>query len=242
MAIYVVPDIHGEYSKLLNVMEKINKVRKPHETVVFLGDYIDRGDCSKDVVNYMFELMSNDDNVVALLGNHDDEFYNIMERVERLNIYDIEWLSRYCIETLSSYGVSTLPLKYNSVEDNMRDNFDFIKEELIKLKKSEDYRKFKILMVNCRKYYKEGKYIFSHSGGVSYKPVEEQTVNELIWTRDFKPRNDDYIYVCGHTPTGSGEVEKNGSMLMCDVGAVFRDIEIPLIKLEEDTYGLPRIH
>lgn len=242
MPIYVVPDIHGEYTKLVNVMEKINKVRKPNETIVFLGDYIDRGKRSKDVVNYMFEIMSNDDNIVALLGNHDDEFYNIMERVERLNIYDIEWLSRYCIETLSSYGVSTLPLKYNSVEDNMRDNFDFIKGELIKLKQSEDYRKFKLLMVNCRKYYKEGKYIFSHSGGVSYKPVEEQTVNELIWSRDFKPRNDDYIYVCGHTPTGSGEVEKNGSMLMCDVGAVFRDIEIPLIKLEEGTYGLPRIH
>lgn len=242
MPIYVVPDIHGEYNKLLNVMEKINKVRKPNETIVFLGDYIDRGKRSKDVVNYMFEIMSNDDNIVALLGNHDDEFYNIMERAERLNIYDIEWLSRYCIETLSSYGVSTLPLKYNSVEDNMRDNLDFIKEEINKIKQSDDYRKFKLLMVNCRRYYKEGKYIFTHSGGVSYKTVEEQSLDELLWSRDFKPRNDDYIYVCGHTPTDSGEVEKNGSMLMCDVGAVFRDIEIPLIKLEEDTYGLPRIH
>lgn len=232
MPIYVVPDIHGEYTKLVNVMEKINKVRKPNETIVFLGDYIDRGKRSKDVVNYMFEIMSNDDNIVALLGNHDDEFYNIMERVERLNIYDIEWLSRYCIETLSSYGVSTLPLKYNSVEDNMRDNFDFIKGELIKLKQSEDYRKFKLLMVNCRKYYKEGKYIFSHSGGVSYKPVEEQTVNELIWSRDFKPRNDDYVYVCGHTPTNSREVEQVGNILMCDVGAVFGVNEIPLIKLD----------
>ncbi|QYC50935.1 serine/threonine protein phosphatase [Mammaliicoccus phage vB_MscM-PMS3] len=232
MAIYVVPDIHGEYNKLLNVIRRINKVREPNETIVFLGDYIDRGDNSKDVVNYIFALMSNDDNIVALLGNHDYEFYNIMERVERLNIYDIEWLSRYCVETLSSYGVSTLPLKYNSVEDNMRDNFDFIKEELIKFKKSDNYKKFKILMANCRKYYKEGKYIFSHSGGVSYKPIEEQTINELIWSRDFKPRNDDYIYVCGHTPTSSREVEKNGSMLMCDVGAAFGHTDIPLIKLE----------
>ncbi|WBF82108.1 serine/threonine protein phosphatase [Mammaliicoccus virus vB_MscM-PMS2] len=232
MAIYVVPDIHGEYNKLLNVIRRINKVREPNETIVFLGDYIDRGDNSKDVVNYIFALMSNDDNIVALLGNHDYEFYNIMERVERLNIYDIEWLSRYCVETLSSYGVSTLPLKYNSLEDNMRDNFDFIKKELIKFKKSDNYRKFKILMANCRKYYKEGKYIFTHSGGVSYKPIEEQTINELIWSRDFKPRNDDYIYVCGHTPTSSREVEENGSMLMCDVGAVFGHTDIPLIKLE----------
>lgn len=232
MAIYVVPDIHGEYNKLLNVIRRINKVREPNETIVFLGDYIDRGDNSKDVVNYIFALMSNDDNVVALLGNHDDVFYSIMESSDRLEFHHIDWLSRYCMETLNSYGASTITLKYDSVLNNLKYNLDFIKEELNKVKQSEDYRKFKILMANCRKYYKEGKYIFTHSGGVSYKPVEEQTLNELIWSRDFKPRNDDYIYVCGHTPTDSGEVEKNGSMLMCDVGAVFRDIEIPLIKLE----------
>lgn len=232
MAIYVVPDIHGEYNKLLNVIRRINKVREPNETIVFLGDYIDRGDNSKDVVNYIFALTSSDDNVVALLGNHDYVFYNIMESSDRLEYHHIDWLSRYCIETLSSYGASTIPLKYNSVLDNLKYNLDFIKEELNKVKQSDDYRKFKILMVNCRKYYKEGKYIFSHSGGVSYKPIEEQSLDELLWSRDFKPRNDDYTYVCGHTPTSSREVEENGSMLMCDVGAVFGSNEIPLIKLE----------
>ncbi|AAX92133.1 metallophosphoesterase [Staphylococcus aureus] len=232
MAIYVVPDIYGEYQKLLTIMDKINNERKPEETIVFLGDYVDRGKRSKDVVNYIFDLMSNDDNVVTLLGNHDDEFYNIMENVDRLSIYDIEWLSRYCIETLNSYGVSTVTLKYSSVEENLRNNYDFIKSELKKLKESDDYRKFKILMVNCRKYYKEDKYIFSHSGGVSWKPVEEQTIDQLIWSRDFQPRKDGFTYVCGHTPTDSGEVEINGDMLMCDVGAVFRNIDFPFIKLE----------
>ncbi|QQV88436.1 serine/threonine protein phosphatase [Staphylococcus phage ZCSS1] len=232
MAIYVVPDIHGEYSKLINVMEKINKVRKPSETIVFLGDYVDRGKRSKDVVNYMFELMSNDDNVVALLGNHDDVFYSIMESSDRLEFHHIDWLSRYCMETLNSYGASTVTLKYDSVLNNLKYNLDFIKEELNKVKQSDDYCKFKILIANCRKYYKEGKYIFSHSGGVSYKPIEEQSLDELLWSRDFKPRNDDYIYVCGHTPTSSREVEENGSMLMCDVGAVFGVSELPLIRLE----------
>lgn len=232
MAIYVVPDIHGEYQKLLTIMDKINNERKPEETIVFLGDYVDRGKRSKDVVNYIFDLMSNDDNVVTLLGNHDDEFYNIMENVDRLSIYDIEWLSRYCIETLNSYGVSTVTLKYSSVEENLRNNYDFIKSELKKLKESDDYRKFKILMVNCRKYYKEDKYIFSHSGGVSWKPVEEQTIDQLIWSRDFQSRKDGFTYVCGHTPTDSGKVEINGDMLMCDVGAVFRNIDFPFIKLE----------
>ncbi|WWT40450.1 serine/threonine protein phosphatase [Staphylococcus phage PT94] len=232
MAIYVVPDIHGEYQKLLTIMDKIKNERKPEETIVFLGDYVDRGKRSKDVVNYIFDLISNYDNVVTLLGNHDDEFYNIMKNVDRLSIYDIEWLSRYCIETLNSYGVSTVTLKYSNVEENLRNHYDFIKNELKRLKESEDYKKFKTLMVNCKKYYKEGKYIFSHSGGVSWKPIEEQTIDQLLWSRDFRPRKDGLIHVCGHTPTSSGQVENHNNMLLCDVGAIFKDIDLPFIKLE----------
>ena len=43
MAIYVVPDIHGEYEKLITIMNKIDKERQPEDVIVFLGDYIDRG-------------------------------------------------------------------------------------------------------------------------------------------------------------------------------------------------------
>lgn len=82
MTIFVVPDIHGEYEKLLELMDKIHKEGKPEDKIVFLGDYIDRGKRSKDVVNYIFDLKSNADNVIILRGNHDDEFYNIMENVE----------------------------------------------------------------------------------------------------------------------------------------------------------------
>lgn len=233
MTIFVIPDIHGEYDKLMRLMNKIIEERKPEDTIVFLGDYIDRGDRSKDVVNYLFDFLSNDENVVPLLGNHDDEFYRIMENIDRLNIYDIEWLSRYCIETLDSYNVDTTTLTCNSVEDVLRNDYDFIKNELKKLKESKDYKKFKILMVNCKNYYKKGKYIFTHSGGVSWKPVEKQTVDQLIWSRDFQPRKDGFIHVCGHTPTSSGKVEEHNDMLLCDVGAVFRDIELPFVKLEE---------
>ena len=108
MVIYVIPDIHGEYSKLVTLMDKINKERRPEDTIVFLGDYIDRGKRSKDVINYVFDLVSNDDNIIPLLGNHDDAFWHIMEKVDYLDINGIEWLSRYCIETLNSYGVSNL--------------------------------------------------------------------------------------------------------------------------------------
>lgn len=88
-------------------------------------------------------------------------------------------------------------------------------------------------MANCQKLYVKDGYVFTHSGGVSWKPIIEQTLDQLLWSRDFQPRNDGFIHVCGHTPTISGEVEEHNDMLLCDVGAVFRDIDLPFIKLED---------
>lgn len=234
MTIFVVPDIHGEYEKLLKLMGKIHKERKQEDKIVFLGDYIDRGKRSKDVVNYIFDLKSNDDNVILLRGNHDDEFYNIIENVDHLNIYQIEWLSRYCLETLNSYGVSTETIKYSGINENLKEVLKIIKNQLKKFKESEEYRKFKILMVNCQNYHKEGNYIFTHSGGVHWKPINEQTLDQLLWSRDFQKRKDGFTHVCGHTPTISGEVEEHNDMLLCDVGAVFKDIDLPFIKLSQE--------
>src|SRR5699024_9491088 len=146
----------------------------------------------------------------------------------------VEWFARYCIETLESYQIDTKPLK-SFEEDNQIFYTEYFKkfvEEVKALKKTEEYRKFDILMCNSKLYHQEGKYIFTHSGGVHYKDVRKQTVNELLWSRDFAERNDGHIHVCGHTPTITGTVEKHNDMLLCDVGAVYRDIELPLIELE----------
>lgn len=233
MSIYVIPDIHGEYNKLVTLMDKINKERRPEDTIVFLGDYIDRGKRSKDVVNYVFDLVSNDDNIIPLLGNHDDAFWHSLKNIDKLNIYTVEWLARYCIETLESYGIDTTSLK--SFELNQtefcREHFDSLITEIKSFKESEDYRKFNILMHNCAVIYKQDKYEFTHSGGVSWNHAKNQTKDQLLWSRDFQPRKDGLIHVCGHTPTKSGEVEEINDMLLCDVGVVFREIEFPLIKL-----------
>lgn len=234
MAIYVVPDIHGEYEKLITIMNKIDKERQPGDVIVFLGDYIDRGDKSREVVNYVFERVSNDEDIIPLLGNHDDAFWHSIENIERLDIYNVEWFARYCIETLESYGINTSPLKTFELNQNefYRKYFDRFIQEVKDFKQTEDYRKFKILMANCQKLYVKDGYVFTHSGGVSWKPIIEQTLDQLLWSRDFQPRNDGFIHVCGHTPTISGEVEEHNDMLLCDVGAVFRDIDLPFIKLE----------
>lgn len=78
-----ISDIHGEYDKLCAVLEKVSP--RKDDTIVFMGDYIDRGKKSRQVVD---ELISLQDvcNCVYLIGSHEyamlhansDDYYNYL--------------------------------------------------------------------------------------------------------------------------------------------------------------------
>ena len=78
-----ISDIHGEYEKLCRVLEKI--APKKDDTLVFMGDYIDRGKKSREVVDKIID-MKNACNCVYLTGSHEyamlhaksDEYYNYL--------------------------------------------------------------------------------------------------------------------------------------------------------------------
>jgi len=78
-----ITDIHGELEKLENILSKID-FRKD-DTIVFMGDYIDRGAHSKEVVNRIIEL-GNLYNCVYLIGSHEyalmhareDDYYQFL--------------------------------------------------------------------------------------------------------------------------------------------------------------------
>lgn len=78
-----ISDIHGEYEKLVSVLDKVcpNK----NDTIVFMGDYIDRGSKSREVVDKIID-MQNYCNCVYLIGSHEyamlhakiDDYYNYL--------------------------------------------------------------------------------------------------------------------------------------------------------------------
>lgn len=78
-----ISDIHGEYEKLCTVIDKI--APKNDDTFIFMGDYIDRGAKSKEVVDKLIS-MQNICNCVYLIGSHEyallhansDEYYNYL--------------------------------------------------------------------------------------------------------------------------------------------------------------------
>lgn len=95
-------DIHGCLTSLKKVLEVIQLTEE--DTLIFLGDYVDRGPDSKGVIDFLKDHPLKDQ-FVFLTGNHEEKF--ILSRV-----YDFEynaWLDMWDADaTLSSYGTRNM--------------------------------------------------------------------------------------------------------------------------------------
>jgi serine/threonine protein phosphatase 1 len=91
-------DIHGCLAALRAILAKISP--RPDDTIVALGDYVDRGPESRGVLDALLELGAAC-RLVPLLGNHDEMFLDILRGREE---YLVDWLSFGGDATLASYG------------------------------------------------------------------------------------------------------------------------------------------
>ncbi len=71
MSKYVIGDIHGEVTKLIECLELVNFDCK-NDVLIQLGDVVDRGESSFECVEELLKI----DHLIALKGNHDSCFYN----------------------------------------------------------------------------------------------------------------------------------------------------------------------
>ncbi len=69
--IIVVGDVHGCLAELKNLVRRV-RFNPAEDKLVFVGDYIDRGRDGCGVIQYVRSLQAQSDNVVALMGNHED--------------------------------------------------------------------------------------------------------------------------------------------------------------------------
>lgn len=82
MRTIVIGDVHGCYHELKTMISKLKankKYRAGKDRLIFLGDYIDRGYDSRNVVKFIRQLQKKTKKVVALMGNHEDmmlDFYS----------------------------------------------------------------------------------------------------------------------------------------------------------------------
>jgi len=67
---YVIGDVHGCYDELLELYHKIDEHANGDFKMIFVGDYVDRGPKSKEVVDFIMRMQKRGH--VALMGNHED--------------------------------------------------------------------------------------------------------------------------------------------------------------------------
>src|ERR1041384_1650393 len=79
MSTFAIGDIHGHLSLLDRLLASLTIL--PDDTIVFLGDYVDRGPNSRGVVERVMEIKAErGDRCICLLGNHEDMMLDYWRR------------------------------------------------------------------------------------------------------------------------------------------------------------------
>ncbi len=191
--IYAVGDIHGCYDKLLELMEKMD-IDFESDTLVFLGDYIDRGPQSFEVVAYLADLKQRYANTIFLKGNHEEMLEKYLSGEDR-----ITYLVNGGQQTLESYMNRPRPEGEPAIPNS---HLEF----------------FKALRI----YYETQNYIFVHAGLKNKVPLEKQKTEDLLWIRRrFIESKYNYgkMVVFGHTPLHEPLLLPN--KIGIDTGAVY---------------------
>jgi predicted MPP superfamily phosphohydrolase len=68
--LFTIGDIHGCFDSLKELVQNKILLQKS-DKLILLGDYIDRGDKSKEVIDYIIELREKEFDIIPLMGNHE---------------------------------------------------------------------------------------------------------------------------------------------------------------------------
>ncbi|MDH3349778.1 MAG: metallophosphoesterase [Desulfobulbaceae bacterium] len=176
--IFAIGDIHGCYDKLRQLISQL-PYRPGRDTLIFMGDYINRGTQSNLVIELIIRLQA-EGKVYTILGNHEQL---LLEYHRRGDASLLPYLRQMGIEnTLESYGASDLR--------NLR-QLTFMPES---------HRAF---FHNLVPYHETKEYIFVHAGLVNNLSLSEHTHTQFCEGRDFNlfdNNSREKTIIFGHTP------------------------------------------
>ena len=114
MATMAIGDIHGNLRALDDLLSKVQAELQAEDTVVFLGDYIDRGPDTRGCVDRILEFRATvPATVVALLGNHEDWLLQTLADPTRHSwVFGME-----AFDTIASYSRQAATELRSALED-----------------------------------------------------------------------------------------------------------------------------
>ena len=197
MNIFAIGDIHGCLKQLISLQDKIFKdsnFNKDQDALLYLGDYIDRGNQSKDVINHILKLQNEGFKSFFLMGNHEQVMFDFLfNKINNLHY----WLNLGADKTLKSYGIEVAEFIKDGLEENI---IAKLRNSFLKKINEKHVNFFK----NLKLFHTWGDYFFVHAGIDPKKTLEEQTKQDFLWSRskEFYDKNFKFskIIVHGHTP------------------------------------------
>lgn len=189
---FVIGDIHGNYKGLKHLVDGVPGDR----TIIFIGDYVNRGVDSKKVIRYLIDV-SNYRKCIFIIGNHE------LVLLQYLNDGEFPTFARYG-------GINTIKSYILEAYDDVRKEF----KESIPL----EHLSF---INNLLPFYEDEQYFFSHSG-INIESPESRKVIDLCNNNDFNSQIKNSIAnkvkVFGHYSLTNGAFVSNTNICI-DTGS-----------------------
>jgi len=210
--VYAVGDVHGRSDLLARLLRQIetDAARYPtaKKTIVFLGDYVDRGPDARGVVEMLLKSPPESFAVHFLKGNHEALLLDFLADAGRLD----HWRMNGGEATMASYGVDVARLtQRGAAPETWREAFAAALPEA----HLNFFRHLELQVAS-------GDYLFVHAGVRPGVPIDTQDETDLLWIREaFLDASEPFgkVVVHGHTPGPEPVVRPN--RIGIDTGAVF---------------------
>lgn len=183
--IYVMSDLHGNYEKYKEMLEKIKL--SDRDSLFILGDVLDRGVSSMKII---LDLIYRP-NIYMLAGNHDIVALSCINSLKS-STKQSENAKRITDEWLNVMGGQATYDEYNALDEEEQ---EMVEEYLSELEFFDEVE------------VKGRKYVLVHTLGLNNfeedKPLDEYTQDDILWQRcdyNYRYYNDKFL-VTGHTPT-----------------------------------------
>ena len=180
-------DVHGNDKALEDLLTQIHRVINPADTVVFLGDYVDRGEHSKECINRIISFSKNTEaRVITLLGNHEEWLLRTADDYARHS-----WIFMGAFPTIASYS----PDAAGAIQDEIKRLGPKLVLEHVRLpyelffnSMPKEHLQF---LRNLKTFCRTPDAVCVHGGLDPVQgPVEQQDAECLVWGSDDFP--DDY--------------------------------------------------
>ncbi|MFQ0812640.1 metallophosphatase [Brucella anthropi] len=198
--LYAIGDVHGRLDLLQDMHGLIRAdldQRPAHDwRIIHLGDYIDRGPSSRQVLDFLIDATDRDERIIPLLGNHDDGFLTYLATGDVAGIFALHGGA----DTARSYGVNIDFADAGSARHGHAALVKIVPQGHI------DFIRAMPRSVTF------GDFFFCHAGINPSVPLDAQDPEELIWIRTaFLKWTAPFekVVVHGHTPQSAIDIQPN---------------------------------